>query len=83
MPNKHYKSRASIIFCTILAIITAVLPAPVHGAAANASPAAAADNFECFEDNFNRTDRDINGDNGWISVPRNTDRSHIIEGGAL
>ena len=83
LPNKHYKSRASIIFCTILAIITAVLPAPVHGAAANASPAAAADNFECFEDNFNRTDRDINGDNGWISVPRNTDRSHIIEGGEL
>lgn len=36
-----------------------------------------------FEDNFNRADGEINGDNGWVSVSRIVNKSHVIKDGAL
>lgn len=36
-----------------------------------------------FEDDFNRADGEINGDNGWISVSRQVNYSHIIKDGVL
>lgn len=83
MSIKYCKKKVKAILGGALAIVIIASPLQRLNLNANTSSGLDSNEFKYFEDNFNRTDRDINGDNGWISVPRSTDKSHAIENGAL
>ena len=67
------------------ALAIAIVVSPLQAINMQANAEASGDELVYFEDNFDREDGTlINGDNGWICLPRSaTDKSHVIENGAL
>lgn len=80
---KHFKNKLRAVIGAVTAALITLLPFNMLNPTAEAPSTDISDKFTYFEDSFDRTDRDINGDNGWISVSRIIGNSHVIENGAL
>lgn len=65
-----------------LAVAVAICSSLAGGFGSNAQPSPDSGRIY-FEDDFNRTDREINDDNGWVSVSRQVNYSHEIKDGVL
>lgn len=81
---KNSKKGLKAFLGTALAIALIASPLQALNLQTNAESSEDTDALVYFEDDFNRADGRIDGDNGWISQPRNiTTESHKIENGAL
>lgn len=81
---KNSKKGLKAFLGTALAIALIASPLQALNLQTNAKSSEDTDALVYFEDNFNRAVEKIDGDNGWISKPRNfPDESHKIENGAL
>ncbi len=66
------------ILLSVLMIATSAIVTGLSTVSAETLPTSSSDETTVFEDDFNRSDRDINGDNSWISSYSSAQSSHKI-----